>query len=170
MKTNPLALVRHALVAVCLTSVLVASAVPASHKLSLHGTVETYENHVVTFPTILIDLSGTGHASHLGNFTLSMDAVLNIPTRSAVGTAEFTAANGNRIFTDVAGQATPTADPEFITIVETHTITGGTGRFTGATGTITLKRTNNTVTLVGSASLCGTVVLSAKGRCAPSHR
>ena len=54
-------------------------------------------------------------------------------------------------------------------IVETHTITGGTGWFAGATGSITLKRTENTVTNVSSGSFCGTVVLPAKEHCGSSH-
>jgi hypothetical protein len=57
----------------------------------------------------------------------------------------------------VAGEA------EFVfpiaTITETQTITGGTGRFAGASGTIIIERSANVVTGVSSGSLSGTINL-----------
>jgi len=43
--------------------------------------------------------------------------------------------------------------------VEQHTITGGTGRFAGTTGTFTLDRLVNTATGVTSGSFEGSIVL-----------
>jgi hypothetical protein len=44
------------------------------------------------------------------------------------------------IFGEGVGQGTPTGDPNVGSIVETYTITDGTGRFEGASGTFPLKR------------------------------
>ena len=72
--------------------------------------------------------NGTGHATHLGLFTA--DASLfphGDGTFSA--TATFTAANGDQLFLIAEGAFTsPTS------VLGTATITGGTGRFEGATG------------------------------------
>ena len=60
--------------------------------------------------------------------------------RVSTGAATFTAANGDTLTTTVVGRATPTT-PGVLSIVEDYTITGGTGRFAGATGTFTLQST-----------------------------
>jgi hypothetical protein len=59
------------------------------------------------------------------------------------------------------GQGTPTAEANVASIVETAAITGGTGRFAGATGAFTIHRILNQVTGVSSGSFDGTI--------SPSH-
>jgi hypothetical protein len=73
------------------------------------------------------------------------------------GSAEFIAANGDSLFTEVTGQATPTEDPDIASIVEIYTIVGGTGRFASATGEFTMERLLNTVTGVTSGSFKGKI-------------
>jgi hypothetical protein len=145
--------------AAVLSAATSASAARAPKHLNLCGSFVATEQHGGQFPIITIALQGHGHASHLGHFEIVMDATLNAPTRSAVGTATFTRANGDQLFSTVAGQATPTVNPNVISILEIHTITGGTGRFEGATGTITVTRRNNSVTLMSCAVLEGSVLV-----------
>ena len=52
----------------------------------------------------------------------------------------FTAANGDTLTTTVEGTATPTNSPTAFTVAETHTITGGTGRFADARGSFVVTR------------------------------
>jgi hypothetical protein len=59
-------------------------------------------------------------------------------TNTGIGSLE--AANGDSIDTTVVGSAIP-GDVVF-TITEIHTITGGTGRFSGAEGSFTVHRTH----------------------------
>jgi hypothetical protein len=103
-------------------------------------------------------LNGVGEATHLGRFTLtSVFTVTPPPASTASGTATWTAANGDEIFTSTAGQAVITFP--VAVIAETHTITGGTGRFADASGSIVVDRSLNLQTLVSSASLTGTISL-----------
>jgi hypothetical protein len=44
-------------------------------------------------------------------------------------------------------------------ISETHTVTGGTGRFADASGSISIERSINLPTLVSSGSITGTINL-----------
>jgi len=67
------------------------------------------------------------------------------------------AANGDSIFALFTGQETPTADPNVVSLVEVADITGGTGRFTGATGSFSLERVINLATGVSSGSFTGTI-------------
>jgi hypothetical protein len=46
-----------------------------------------------------------------------------------------------------------------VSIVETFTITGGTGRFEGASGNVTVERLVNRATLTSSGTISGTIVL-----------
>ncbi len=95
---------------------------------------------------ILVDGSLTGVATHLGRLTMTYKVTVNLnPQAGAVGSAtgsgQLTAANGDIISTTVVGQGQPAPGPPGLnTIVEIHTITGGTGRFAGATGSFILKR------------------------------
>jgi hypothetical protein len=99
-------------------------------------------------------LDGTGNATHLGQFHLSADFTVTMATGNATGTATWTAANGDQIFVSVVGHGDIVVFPT-VTITETHTITGGTGRFADASGTIRIARSANIVTGVSSGSLSG---------------
>jgi hypothetical protein len=70
---------------------------------------------------------------------------------TASGFYYFVAANGDTLTAEFDGVSTPVA-PGFLYIVETATITGGTGRFAGATGSFTVERLYDTLagTTVGS--------------------
>jgi hypothetical protein len=122
-------------------------------ELPFHGTLQATE----TEDGALHHLVGTGNATYLGRFILTSDFIVNSETVTASGTAIWTAANGDQIFTTHTGQGVVTF-PLLVT-VETHTITGGTGRFDGASGSIVLERSINLPTLISSASITGTINL-----------
>jgi len=88
--------------------------------------------------SVLVEATGT--ATRLGHFAVSVPHLVDLPTRTAAGYYEFTATNGDTLYAEFTGQASPTATPGVISIVETATITGGTGRFAGATGSFVVER------------------------------
>ena len=102
-------------------------------------------------------IEGTGNATHLGQFTVQIPHLVNFATRIGTGSFEFTAANGDTLSGDFTGQANPTQTPSVLSIVETATITGGTGRFAGATGTFTVERLFDTATGLTTGSFEGTI-------------
>jgi hypothetical protein len=142
--------------AMLLTLALVIPVV-AAPAVPFRGSVQAVENLNVQFPMIFVDASGGGNATHLGRFTVSYEVEVTLPAGTGVGTAVFTAANGDLLFTEFTGQAEPTADPDVSFIEETQTITGGTGRFEGASGSFTLQRFLNGVTGITSGSFDGTI-------------
>jgi len=107
------------------------------------------------FVSVLVD--ATGNASQPGQFTLDIPHVVNRADRTAIGSYEFTAANGDTVSADFTGQATPTEIPGVLYIEETATITGGTGRFAGATGSFICERLFDTVTGTTVGSFKGTI-------------
>jgi hypothetical protein len=74
-----------------------------------------------------------------------------------VGTYEFTAANGDTLTADYTENITPTDVPGVFSDVITATITGGTGRFAGATGSFVSDRVADHVTGIVSDSFEGTI-------------
>lgn len=107
---------------------------------------------LLTPPFVEVDTEASGKATHLGKFTLEIPAVVNRANLTAVGSYEFTAANGDTVYAEFTGQASLTATPGVLAIVETATITGGTGRFAGATGGFVVERLYDRIagTIVGS--------------------
>jgi hypothetical protein len=83
-------------------------------------------------------VTNTGSATELGEFTGASNFIPNVCTGSYTGTFLWIGADGASIFGTFAGQLIPTATQGLFDNSETATITGGTGRFVGATGTITL--------------------------------
>ena len=110
-------------------------------------------------PFISVLVEATGKANHLGKFTLEIPHVVDRATRTAMGSYLFTAANGDMLFADFTGQSTPTATPGVLAIVETATITGGTGRFADATGSFVCERLFDTVAGTTAGSFEGTIRL-----------
>jgi hypothetical protein len=101
----------------------------------------------------------TGNATHLGRFTLTGPHRVNLAATpaTAAGTFEFTAANGDTLRASFTGLGTPTATTGIASIVETATITGGTGRFAGATGSFIVERLVDLINLDTTGSFEGTI-------------
>jgi len=108
-------------------------------------------------PLLGADVEATGNATHLGQFRLDIPHLVNPAFRTAAGCYEFTAANGDKVYAEFTGLASPTAIPGVLYIEETATITGGTGRFAGATGSFTSERWYDTVALTTVGSFEGTI-------------
>ena len=130
----------------------------AGQQVPFQGSFDAVVTHSVGDPgTDVLDVRGGGQGTHLGQFTFAAPHVVNTTTRTAIGTFEFTAANGDSISASFPGAATPTATPGVISIVETATITGGTGRFAGATGSFTVSRLYDRVADTTSGSFSGSI-------------
>jgi hypothetical protein len=74
-----------------------------------------------------------------------------------VGAYEFTAANGDTLTADFTSHVTPTDVPGVVFVAVTATITGGTGRFAGATGSFVGDRLADTVHGTVTESFEGTI-------------
>ena len=139
-------------------TVALAGPLAAANETPFRGNVQAVEAQVVVFPTLSVNGTGNGIATHLGKFTMTYEGEVNLLTRVGMGSIEFIAANGDRVFADFVGQSTPTGTPNVVSIVETATITGGTGRFAGATGNFVLMRTLDQVTGSTFGMFDGTIV------------
>ena len=143
-------------VAASLTAALAGAA--AEKQSPIKGSIQGVEIAEVQFPKLFVDGGGSGTATHLGHFTVVYEVEVDFLAHSTVGSSIFTAANGDNVFTDIIGSGTPTENPDVHSIVEVLTITGGTGRFAGATGSFIRKYLLNLVTGVTSGSFEGTIV------------
>jgi len=137
---------------------LLASVAMASEQVPFRGSLAAVEIDVVQGGTLIVDGSAVGNATQLGRYTMTYDVEVDLATGSSVGSATFVAANGDSFSTTIIGQGTPTPDPTIAMIEEVETITGGTGRFAGATGSFTVERVVNLVTGVSSGSFDGTIL------------
>ena len=147
------------LLLIILASTTFAAPIAAEKEFLLKGSFEATETQQVVFPIGYVDATGVGNATHLGLFTYRLQAELFIPTLTASASATLIAANGDMIFGEGSGQGTPTGTPGIVSIVETYTITGGTGRFAGATGNFTVERLIDRATFASSGTISGTIVL-----------
>jgi hypothetical protein len=137
------------------------SASSATNTVPFKGTLDGTVAFTVVAPALAhVVISASGTATELGRFTLEAPHDVDLAIAAGQGTYTFTAANGDRLtaaFTGTANTATP------IFVIEEHaTVTGGTGRFAGASGSFTANRLYDTAagtttgTFSGSLSVPGT--------------
>jgi len=137
-----------------------AGPVPAGEHVPFKGRLEGVETHTpLAPPFVMVDVEATGNATQLGQFTLDDASIVDLATRPGIGTYAFTAANGDTLTADVTGQATLIPGTAIVYIEETATITGGTGRFAGATGTFTVERFFHIAAGTTAGSFEGTITL-----------
>lgn len=156
MKTITKAVLYLQMAALLLTAALAGPAA-AGRGVPFHGSIQGVEIADVQFPKLFVDASGSGEATHLGHFSMIYELEVDLLTHHTFGSSAFTAANGAILFTDIIGLGTPTENPDVASVVEEHTITGGTGRFAGATGSFVRSYLVNLVTGATSGSFDGTI-------------
>ena len=159
MKKTFVSTVIALLLLIVLASATFAAPAAEERQLLLKGSFEATETHEFGPGIMFVDAIGVGNATQLGLFTYDLQAQVSLPSLAATASATLIAANGDMIFGAGVGQGTPTADPNLVSIVETYTITGGTGRFAGATGSFTVERLIDRVTLASSGTISGSIVL-----------
>jgi hypothetical protein len=93
----------------------------------------------------------------LGAFTGSSNLTANYCDGSSFGTFHWVAANGDSISGHFFGQLIPTATPGLFDYVGTTIVTGGTGRFDGASGMTTSGGQANFNTLTFAFPFQGTI-------------
>ena len=157
---------------VFLTGLVLALAAtsPSAALAAAHGTDRPLTGTNTGTGTLNLDTGAqtvnfSGQLSHLGADTGHADLTLTFTSASTftyTGTRTFVAANGDEVFSAVMGSGTST--PPTAESTETDTITGGTGRFAGATGTYTntvssviVSVTDTTVTTRVTAAVQGQI-------------
>jgi hypothetical protein len=140
-----------------------AGPVAAGEQVPFKGSFEGVVTVTVTPgspPIASANVNATGVATHLGQFTLAIPhTVIFTPTfpRHSSGFYNFVAANGDTLSASFTGLVNPI--PGGFATVESANITGGTGRFAGATGDFTVER----IALIDPATLTGTTIGSFNG-------
>jgi hypothetical protein len=128
---------------------------PATAQGAAHGTDRPLKGTETATAVINVvmqtaTVEGPFRYSHLGSGTFHADTTLTqlTPTTSHIaGTNTYVAANGDEVFTTIAGTSTTTSTGSSqVTIVDT--ITGGTGRFADASGTFTVTGPAATVSFI----------------------
>ena len=146
--------------AMLLTAVLAVPAA-AQKQVPFKGTMQGHDTDTPCSPPqsqcVVVMTTGTGIGTHLGDSSFTQVAQVNRAARTSARSAHWIAANGDSIDTTFTGSAELTATPGVISITEIHTITGGTGRFSGAPGSFTVERLASGVTFLTSGSFHGTI-------------
>ena len=136
-----LALLLMAMAALALTT----QPAQAGKEVPFRAAFTTEFESVVIPPIAHIAVIGEGNATHLGKATaVTTDQAVNLITGQTSATYTFTSANGDTVVLEMEFQTTFL--PSGVTFEGTYSVTEGTGRFAGATGS---------GTLIGSAAFTG---------------
>lgn len=136
----------------------------APHQVPFKGTLHgTDTDSDPTATSIVVTTDGTGTATQLGQFSFTERVTVTFATSTAAGTTHWQAANGDSLDTTLTASGQPTGTPGEIRITETHTITGGTGRFAEAQGRFTVDRVASGITFATSGSFEGTMTSPGAG-------
>jgi hypothetical protein len=163
-KTNTQSVMKPSIsLAVAAIFLTAALAVPAAalNQVPFKGSLQ---GHEIDTPqggppptTLSVDGNATGVATLVGQFSFSYQLTVILANGTATGSAQLIAANGDSVFTTVAGSSEPTTTPGVNSITEINTITGGTGRFAGAQGSFIVERLINLATGFTSGSFHGSI-------------
>jgi hypothetical protein len=144
----------------------------AAEQVPFSGTFTTSGTATPCGPlTFCLSVQGAGTAMHLGRTTITRSIVTRntlVPCPDVAGgtireftdTLTLTAANGDAL--TMTGSGTSCANGIDVISSGTYAVTGGTGRFSGASGTMTLRIARfspdpETTTLTGTISSPGSV-------------
>ena len=162
MKTILRSAVLAALSAASLSAVAGPTSVPFSANLSTNEQIGPNPALCQSAPYLAGSTTGSGHANHLGRVTGTAQDCVTPPTAGYTytfkdGKLTLIAANGDELRADYSGTLNPTAVQPIYAITGSYRITGGTGRFSSASGSGQLGGTENLQTGQGQFLLTGTI-------------
>ena len=134
-------------------------------EVTFDGAIQGHEKDALQTANTQSSLgTATGIVSNLGQLSLTYQLTIDLRTGKGTGSGVLLIAkNGDSIFTTVTGQfhpVTPGYPLSVPSVTETYTITGGTGRFKGATGRFTVERLVDFVDVEMDFSFTGGVIVN----------
>ena len=105
---------------------------------------------------LFVQATGSGNATELDKYSVVQSHCGYVPGDITNGKITFTAANGDSLNATYKGKSTPASAGVLAVAVE-GTITGGTGRFAGAGGTVNVTATANPATMEMTFTHDGTI-------------
>ena len=102
--------------------------------------LETAQQAPINPYVLLVAAGGHANANPLGQFRVVYVGMVDYATGASPQCARFIDANGDSIYTTTTGQVSETGDVRVKSIIEFHTVTGGTGFYSGAAGAFTVHR------------------------------
>jgi hypothetical protein len=152
----------------CFAAVFISAPIPAiaANQVPFNASFTTEFTTVFVPPFYLrVFVTGEGNASQMGRTSaVTTDQLINLEDGSGTATYSLTAANGDTVV--VAISARNSSIPGGIMFEGDYTVTGGTGRFVGATGSGFIAGTalnTGPNTGVGSFTLVGTISSPGQG-------
>lgn len=147
---------RLAVLAAVLSVPFVAHANDVALVLGYEGTFTPPE--LISIEPMIVQTTDqlTGYGTHLGHFTGIYPHQVNFTDSTFTGTVTFTGENGDTLIMTLGGTGTPTSETTW-SVSLTGTITGGTGQFYGATGSVAGTGTVDLAQLTTKAILVGTI-------------
>ena len=128
-------------------------------RLPFKGTMQSNETYSTAFYTLFVIANGSGEATELGRFTASYQMESNLLDMSVSESVSLVGTNGDSLQAKAVGQAVEDQTPGMFKVVEIYTITGGAGRFAGASGTLTMNRLLSINVGVASSTFEGYILL-----------
>jgi hypothetical protein len=128
-------------------------------RLPFKGMMQSNETYSTAFYTMFVTANGSGDANELGRFTVNYQMEANLRDMSVSESVTFAGKNGDSLQASAVGQAFEDRTPGMFKVVEIYTITGGTGRFKDAGGTLTMNRLLSIEAGIASSSFEGYILL-----------
>jgi hypothetical protein len=144
---------------VVLTLLGLAAPASAADQVPYSATDVTVSTNRTRVPGGIIqsDVSGTGNATYLGDYTATGTALLD-PHGNFTYTGCNVGANGkDSVCFALSGHVERTQDPCVVTSAGPYTVTGGTGKFANATGSGTFTSQSDTCTNTTTTTVTGTI-------------
>src|SRR5688500_9656402 len=116
-------------------SALITAPVSGANSVPFKGSWSgvTVSADPTNFPVVAVVAEGSGQLTHLGRYFMTSPHTSNVFTGETIGDQIFTAANGDMLTASCAGFPAFQPDGRVVGSLDCD-ITGGTGRFEGATG------------------------------------
>jgi hypothetical protein len=126
---------RAAFLPLLLVSLAITAPVGAAKRVPFKGSWDgvTVSADPTNFPVVSILAEGTGQLTHLGRYFMASPHTTDVSTGETIGDQNFIAANGDELTAFCAGFPQFQPDGTVAGGLDCE-ITGGTGRFAGASG------------------------------------